>query len=76
MVLSHAGRWTAAGCVAGLAGSLGLTRILKALLFEAPGQDIGALTGAVGVLVGVMVVAAWAPSRRAAGDGSDGGPTA
>jgi ABC-type antimicrobial peptide transport system permease subunit len=67
MVLSHAARWTVAGCAVGLAGSLVLTRVLKSLLFEAPRQDAGALAAALGTLVTVTLLAAWMPSRRAAG---------
>lgn len=66
MVLSHAARWTAAGCAIGLAGSLGLTRVLRSLLFEAPAQDFAALSAAFALLAAVVFVAAWAPSRRAA----------
>lgn len=66
MVMSHAGRWTAAGCLLGLAGSLSLTRVLKSLLFDAPGQDLTALAGAFVTLIAVVFVAAWLPSRRAA----------
>lgn len=66
MVLRHAARWTAVGCVVGLAGSLALTRVLRALLFDAPVQDPGALAGSAVVLIAVAFGAAWLPSRRAA----------
>jgi ABC-type antimicrobial peptide transport system permease subunit len=66
LVLSHAARWTAGGCVLGLLGSLSLTRVLKALLFDTPAQDMVALAIAVGLLLFVVLAAAWLPSRRAA----------
>jgi putative ABC transport system permease protein len=67
LVLSHAARWTLAGCILGLLGSLSLTRVLRTLLFEAPPQDIAALAWACALLVAVVFAAAWVPSRRAAG---------
>ncbi len=66
MVLSQAGRWTAAGCLLGIAASLPLSRLLNALLFDAPRQDAGALIAAIIVLLVVALAAAWIPSRRAA----------
>jgi ABC-type antimicrobial peptide transport system permease subunit len=66
MVLSHAARWTLAGCAVGFMASLSLTRVLRSLLFEAPAQDVTALAGAFGILIAVVFVAAWMPSRRAA----------
>lgn len=66
LVLSHAARWTLAGCILGLLGSLSLTSVLKTLLFEAPPQDVFALASALVLLVAVVLAAAWLPSRRAA----------
>ncbi len=66
MVLSHAARWSAVGCLLGFAGSLSLTKVLKSLLFEAPPQDVTALVLAFAVLSIVILAAAWVPSQRAA----------
>ena len=66
MVLQHAALWTLTGCSLGLAASLGLTRVLKSLLFDASVQDSAALAGAATLLLAVAFGAAWLPSRRAA----------
>ena len=56
-----------AGCVAGLAGAVALTRVLHSFLFEVSALD--PLTfGLVPVLIAMIAVAAaWVPARRAAG---------
>ena len=56
-----------AGCVAGLAGAVALSRVLHSFLFEVSAVD--PLTfGLVPVLMAmVAVAAAWIPARRAAG---------
>jgi predicted permease len=56
-----------AGCVAGLAGAVALSRLLHSFLFEVSAMD--PLTfGLVPVLMAtVAVTAAWIPARRAAG---------
>ena len=56
-----------AGCVAGLAGAIALSRVLHSFLFEVSAVD--PLTfGLVPVLMAVVAVAAaWIPARRAAG---------
>ena len=56
-----------AGCVAGLAGAIALSRVLHSFLFEVSALD--PLTfGLVPVLMAmVAVAAAWIPARRAAG---------
>jgi len=56
-----------AGCVAGLAGAVALSRVLHSFLFEVSALD--PLTfGSVPVLMAmVAVMAAWIPARRAAG---------
>jgi len=54
------------GCAAGLAGSLALTRVIQALLFEVSPTDplAFAASGLLVLLVGAM--ACWLPARRAA----------
>ena len=56
-----------AGCIAGLAGAIALSRVLHSFLFEVSALD--PLTfGLVPVLMGIVAVAAaWIPARRAAG---------
>jgi len=56
-----------AGCVAGLAGAVALSRVLHSFLFEVSALD--PLTfGSVPVLMAIVAVAAaWIPARRAAG---------
>jgi putative ABC transport system permease protein len=65
--LQHAARWTVAGLVLGLAGSLALSRVLRALLFQVEPGDPRAIGGALILLCVVALLAAAAPARRAAG---------
>jgi predicted permease len=66
MFLRHAASWTVAGIVAGLAGSLAITRLLASLLFRVNARDPWSLAAAPAVLLAVAMAAAWLPSRRAA----------
>ena len=66
LVLRGAARWTVAGVVVGVIGSLFAVRMLKALLFQVPAKDPWTLAVALTVLSGVALLAAWIPSRRAA----------
>ena len=66
LMLAHAARWTAAGAVLGIIGSLWAARLLDALLFHVSAKDPWALTAAIVVLFGTALAAAWMPSRRAA----------
>jgi putative ABC transport system permease protein len=54
-----------AGVAVGLTGALGLTRILRSLLFEVHPNDPLTLAAAAIVLVAVTGFAAWLPARRA-----------
>jgi putative ABC transport system permease protein len=69
-VLAHAARWTAAGAVLGAIGSLWAARLLDALLFHVSAKDpwtlASVIAGAIAVLLGTALAAAWIPSRRAA----------
>jgi predicted permease len=67
IVLAQAARWTMAGAAVGCAGSFFAARLLKALLFEAPGNDYRSLLIAMALLFAVAMLAAAIPSRRAAG---------
>jgi putative ABC transport system permease protein len=55
-----------AGVAAGLAASLGLTQLLKSLLYGVRPLDYATLAGAVVVLLGCCAFAGWWPARRAA----------
>ncbi len=66
LVLGHAARWTLAGAVLGVTGSLFAARLLEAMLFHVSARDPWVLAGAVAVLGAIAMVAAWVPSRRAA----------
>jgi putative ABC transport system permease protein len=55
-----------AGLVLGFAGSLGLTRLLSALLFGVGARDPLTMTAAAGLLAAVALAACYIPARRAA----------
>jgi putative ABC transport system permease protein len=66
MTLASAGRWTAAGVVFGIAGSLAAARVLRSLLFQvAPGDPVS-VAAAGAVLCAVALAASAIPARRAA----------
>jgi hypothetical protein len=54
------------GALIGLAGALGVTRVLRDMLFGVSPTDPATLVRVVAVLSGVGLVAAWIPARRAA----------
>ena len=66
-VFAHAMRWTTAGILIGLLGSLAATRWLRSLLYQVPERDPWTLAITVAVLLVVAPLAAWFPSRRALG---------
>jgi predicted permease len=66
LVLNHAARWTAVGAALGVIGSLLATRLLQAVLFHVSANDPWMLAAALAVLLGVALLAAWLPARRAA----------
>ena len=55
----------AGGVVAGLAGALVLSRVLRSFLFEVEPTDPATLIGVGLLFVGVALLACWAPTRRA-----------
>ncbi|HSB13758.1 MAG TPA: ABC transporter permease [Bryobacteraceae bacterium] len=65
-VLKRTVRWAAAGAVAGVIGSIFATRLLQGMLYRVSAADPWTFTGALAVLMGVTLLAAWIPSRRAA----------
>ena len=56
---------TAAGIVIGIGGAIGLTRLMKTLLFDVRPGDPTTLAVIALVLVGVALLACWIPARRA-----------
>jgi ABC-type antimicrobial peptide transport system permease subunit len=66
LVFRRVGLLIAAGLGLGLAGSLWAARFVEALLFRQEPRDPMTFTAAAAVLVGVGVLAAWLPARRAA----------
>ena len=55
-----------AGLVIGVAGALGLTRLLGAQLFEIKPTDPATFIGVSLVILAVTLLACWLPARRAA----------
>jgi ABC-type lipoprotein release transport system permease subunit len=53
------------GTALGLAGSLALTRLLGALLYQTSPYDVGTLVGAPVLLCVVAMVSTWIPALRA-----------
>jgi predicted permease len=54
------------GIVAGVGGALGLTRIVRSMLYGIKANDPLTFVSGVLILVGVALAAAWIPARRAA----------
>jgi predicted permease len=66
MVSRQAVAVCAVGVVAGLGASLALMRVLGALLYETKPTDPAVLAAAAAALLGVAIIASWAPASRAA----------
>jgi putative ABC transport system permease protein len=52
--------------VIGVLGAMGLTRLLKSLLFGVSTTDLPTYVSVVGILAGVALVASIVPAQRAA----------
>ena len=65
LVLTRALRIVAAGLIAGLAGAVGVTRMLQTFLFGVTPTDPIAFTVVTLLLMAVGLMAAWLPARRA-----------
>jgi predicted permease len=57
---------SAGGCFAGLAGAIGLSRVLHSFLFEVSAIDPLTFTMVALLMTVVALLAAWVPARRAA----------
>ena len=65
LVLTRALRIVAAGLIVGLAGAVGVTRVLQTFLFGVTPTDPLAFTIVTVLLMAVGLMAAWLPARRA-----------
>jgi hypothetical protein len=66
LVLRHTLIWTLVGAVAGLVVAWFASRQLESLLFGVSARDLANFTAVFAMLIGVSLVAAWQPMRRAA----------
>jgi predicted permease len=66
LVLRSSMKWVLAGLVLGIAGSLGVARLMSALLYDVRPNDPVVLGTVAAVLVGVALLASFIPARRAA----------
>jgi putative ABC transport system permease protein len=64
-VLRHAGLLALAGVVIGALGALGISQLLRALLYGTAPQDPAVFVTSAVVLVLIAAIAAWFPARRA-----------
>ena len=67
LVLSRSARLTAIGLIVGLAGALGLMRLLASLLFDVHTSDAASVGAALIVLTAVTLAASLIPAARALG---------
>jgi predicted permease len=65
LVLARAVRIVTAGVIVGLAGAVGVTRVLQRFLFGVTPTDPIAFTIVTLLLMAVGLIAAWLPARRA-----------
>ena len=66
LVLARASRWTGAGILLGLIGSLAAGRVMAVVLYQVSGGDARTLAESMAILAAIALLAAWIPSRRAA----------
>jgi predicted permease len=67
MILSESTRLALVGIAVGVATALGLTRLVKSMLYGIQPWDPATMVGGVLVLLAVALAASWIPARRAAG---------
>lgn len=65
LVINQGMIFVGSGVVAGLVGSLGLTRLMSALLFGVSPTDVGTFTSVAFLLACIALLACWIPARRA-----------
>jgi predicted permease len=66
LVVGHGMKLAVIGLVLGLAGAMGLTRVLGRMLYEVTPTDPATFAGVTLVLMGVALFSCWLPARRAA----------
>jgi putative ABC transport system permease protein len=64
-VLRQGLRLALIGIAAGLVGALGLTRLLKSLLFHVSAMDAGTFVLGAAALGAIVLLACYLPARRA-----------
>ncbi|HEX6052345.1 MAG TPA: FtsX-like permease family protein, partial [Gemmatimonadaceae bacterium] len=67
LVVGSALRVTMVGAALGIAVALGLSRLMRSLLFGVSATDPWTYGAAAALIVGVGVAASWIPARRATG---------
>jgi len=67
MILRESTGLAAVGVVVGVAAALGLTRMVKSMLYGIETWDPPTMIGGVLILLAVALAASWIPARRAAG---------
>jgi ABC-type antimicrobial peptide transport system permease subunit len=67
MILRESTSLAVMGIAVGLAAALGLTRLVKSMLYGIAPWDPTTLAGGVLILLAVALAASWIPARRAAG---------
>jgi predicted permease len=67
MILKESARIAAVGIVVGTASALGLTRLVRSMLYGIQPYDPATLASGVLLLLVVALAASWIPARRAAG---------
>ncbi len=65
LILGEGGRMAMVGVVIGVAAALGLTRLMKGMLFGVSASDPATFVGVAMVLIVVALAACWIPARRA-----------
>jgi ABC-type antimicrobial peptide transport system permease subunit len=66
MILGESTWLAVAGIVVGVGAALGLTRLVKSMLYGIHPYDLPALSCGVSILLVVALAASWIPARRAA----------
>jgi predicted permease len=67
MILRESTWLTAVGIVVGMGAALGLTRLVKSMLYGVTPNDPVTLAAGITLLLAVALAATWIPARRAAG---------
>jgi ABC-type antimicrobial peptide transport system permease subunit len=66
MILRESTWLTSVGIIVGIGAALGLTRLVKSMLYGVTPNDPVTLGAGVALLLAIALVAAWIPARRAA----------